>query len=80
MLGQDRLDENSAKCLFRSGEIPSSPQTSIDKANDCVMKSELGALVRGSDPPFGRSVHNAAGDMWRAPSRRLIQKLLAAGE
>ena len=35
---------------------------SIDKTNDCVMKSELGALVRGSDPPPGYSVHNAAGD------------------
>ena len=80
MLGQDRPEKKSAKCLVRSGEIASPRRTSIDKANDCVMKSELGALVRGSDPPFGRSVHNAAGDMWRAPSRRLIQKLLAAGE
>ena len=39
------------------------------------MKSERGALVRGSDPPFGHVVHNMAGDMWRAPARRLTQKL-----
>ena len=74
MLGQDRLDENSAKCLFRSGEIPSSPQTSIDKATDCVMKSERAALVRDSNPPSGHSAHTTAGDMWRAPARHLIKK------
>ena len=37
--------------LIRSGEIPSRRQTSIDKTNVCTMKSERGALVRGSDPP-----------------------------
>ena len=31
MLGQDRLDKNSAKCLIRSGEIPSPRQTTIGK-------------------------------------------------
>ena len=30
---------------------PSYRQTSIDKTNDCVMKSERGTLVGGSDPP-----------------------------
>ena len=72
ILGQDRPEKNSAKCLIRSGEIPSPRQTSIDKNNDCAMKSEWGALVRGSDAPFGHRVHNAAGVMWRAPARRLI--------
>ena len=79
MLGQDRLEKNSAKRLIRSGEIPCPRQTSIDKTNDCVMKSERGALVRGSDPPSGHSIYNTAGDTWRAPARRLIQKRLAAG-
>ena len=58
---------------FQSREIPSPRQTSIDKTNDCVTKSERGALVRGSDPPSGHSVHNTAGGVWRAPARRLIQ-------
>ena len=57
----------------RSGEIPSPRQTSIDKANDCAMKSERGALVRCSDPPSGHSVHKTTGHRWRAPARRLIQ-------
>ena len=78
MFGQDRPEKDSAKCLIRSGEIPSPPQISIDKTDDCVMKSERGALVRGSDPPSGHSVHNTAGDTWRAPARCLIQKHLAA--
>ena len=54
----------------RSGEIPSPGQTSIDKTNDCAMKSERGAPVRGSDPPSGHSVHKTTGDRWRAPARR----------
>ena len=50
-LGRDRLRKNKGGNLVRSGEIPSSRQTSIDKTNNCVMNSERGALVRGSDPP-----------------------------
>ena len=76
ILGQERPEKNPAKCLIRSGEIPSPRQTSIDKTNDCVMSSERDALVRGSDPPSGHRVHNTAGDTWRAPARRLIQKYL----
>ena len=65
--------------FVRSGEIPSPGQTSsIDKSNDCAMKSERGALVKGSDPPSGHSVHKTAGDTWRAPARRLIQTHLGA--
>ena len=41
------------------------------------MKSERGALVRGSDPPSGHSVHKTAGDTWRAPARRLILTIWA---
>ena len=79
MLSQDR-PKTQAKCFIRSGEIPSSRQTSINKTNDCVMNSERGALVRGSDQPSGHSsVHNTADDRWRAPARRLIQKHVAAG-
>ena len=63
----------------RSGEIPSPGQTPIDKTTDCAMKSERGALVRGSDPPSDHTVHKTTGDMWRAPARRLIRKHLAAG-
>ena len=58
--------------LIRSDEIPSPRQTSIDKTNDCAMKSERGALVRGSDPPSGHSVYKTTGDKWRAPATRLI--------
>ena len=53
-LAQGRPDKSSAKCSFRSGEIPSPRQTSIDQSNDCVMTSERGALVRGSELPSGQ--------------------------
>ena len=79
MLGQGRPEKNSAKCLIRSGKIPSPRQTSIDKTYDFILNSERGALSRGSDPPSGHSVHNTAGDTWRAPARRLIQKHLSTG-
>ena len=78
MLGEDRPEKNSAKCVIRSGEIPSPRQTSVDKSNVCVMKSERGALVRGSDPPSGHSVYKTTGGTWRAPARRLIQTHLGA--
>ena len=42
------------------------------------MKSERGALVRGSDPPSGHSVLKTTGDRWRAPARRLMQTHLGA--
>ena len=61
-----------------SDEVASPRQTSIDKTNDCAMKSERGALVRGSDPPSGHSVYKTTGDTWRAPARRLIQTHLGA--
>ena len=64
--------------LIRSGEIPSPRQTSIDKTDDCAMKSERGSLVRGSDPSSGHSVHKTTSDMWRAPARRLIHTHLVA--
>ena len=76
ILGQDRPEKTQAKSFVRSGEIPSPGQKSIDKTNDCAMKSERGALLRGSDPPSGHSVHKMAADTWRAPARRLIQTLL----
>ena len=51
MFGQDRPGKNATKYLLRSAEISSPQQTSSDETNDCVIKSEKGALVRGSDPP-----------------------------
>ena len=72
-IGQRKLGQIFA----RSGEIPSPGQTSMDKTNDCAVKSERGALVRGSDPPSGRSVHKTTGDRWRAPARRMIQTIWA---
>ena len=78
-VGQDRPEQNSPEYLIRSGEILSPRKTSIDKNNDCVVKPERGALVRGSDPPSGHSVHSTARDKWRAPARRLMQKHLATG-
>ena len=38
--------------FVRSGEIPSPGQTSIDKTNDCAMKSERGAPVRAPTHPL----------------------------
>ena len=67
-----------SEILARSDEISTPGQTSIDKNNDCATKSERGAPVRGSDPPFGHSVHRTNGDRWRAPARRLIQTHLGA--
>ena len=43
-----------SQMFVRSGEIPSPRQTWIDKTNDCVMKSERGALVSSSDRPSGQ--------------------------
>ena len=51
--------------FVRSSEIPSPGQTSIDKTNDCAMKSERGALVSGSDPPSGHSFHKTTGEVVR---------------
>ena len=56
-IGPKSAWEKLSQMLIRSGEIPSPRQTSIDKNNDYAMKSEWGALVRGSDPPSGHSVH-----------------------
>ena len=64
--------------FVRTGEIPSLGQTSIDKTNDCAMKSERGAPVGGSDPTSGHSVQTTTGGRWRAPARRLIQTHLGA--
>ena len=52
--------------FVRSGEIPSPAQTSIDKTSDYAMKSERGALVRGSDPPSGHSARMTAGVVYVA--------------
>ena len=65
-LGPRSAREKLSQMLVRSGEIPSLRQTSIDKTNDCAMKSERGALVRGADPPSGHSVHKTAGHMYVA--------------
>ena len=70
-----RPENHSAKCLIRNDEITSPRRTSIDETSGCAIKSDR-AQVRGSDPPSGHSVHNTAGDMWRALARRLIQKHL----
>ena len=80
--------EKLSQMLIRSGDIPSPRQMSIDKTNYCAMKSERGArcvpcavchaLVRGSDPPSGHSVHKTTGDTWRAPARHLIRTHLGA--
>ena len=64
-LGQRSAWEKLSRTLTRSGEIPSPRQTSIDKTNDCAIKSERGALVRGSHPPSGHSVHRTTTDTWR---------------
>ena len=78
MLEQDRSEKPSAESIIRSGEIPSPRQTSIDKINGCAMKSERGALVTGSDPPFHHRAYTTAGNMWQGPARRLTPKHSAA--
>ena len=76
--GKIGLRNTRRNVFIRSGEIPSPRQTSVDKTNDCSMKSELGALVRGSDPPSSHSVHKTTGDTRWAPARHLIQTHLGA--
>ena len=67
--------------MFESKRRDSESSTDIDGQNQRLRdESEWGALVRGSDPFSGHNVYNTAGDTWRAPARRLIQKHLAAGE
>ena len=79
MLGQDGPEQNSAK-MFNSKrrDFESSTLTSVDKTNDCVMNSERGAQLGAPTHPLV-SVYNTAGDTWRAPARRLIQKHFATG-
>ena len=48
--------------FVRSGEILSPGPTSIDKTNDCAMKAERGAPVRGFDPPSGDTVLKTTGE------------------
>ena len=57
----------------------SESSTDLDRQNQSNnMKSERGALVRGSDPPSGHSPHETAGDTWRAPAKRIIQTHVGA--
>ena len=77
-LGPRSARHKLSQMFVPSGEIPSPGQTSSDKTNDCAIKSERRAPVRGSDPPSGHSVHTTTGDRWRAPARRLIETHLAA--
>ena len=74
MLGQDRPEKNSVK-MFNSKRRDSESSTDIDPQNLRLRhESERDALFRGSDPPSGHIVHTTVGDMWRAPTRRLIRK------
>ena len=75
-LGPRSAREKHSQMFARSGEMPSPGQTSIDKTNDCAMKPERGALVGGSDPPSGHSVHKTTGDRRRTSARRPIQTQL----
>ena len=53
--------------MFNSNLRDSESSTDTDRQNQrYVMKSERCALVTGSDPPSGHSVHDTAGDTWRA--------------
>ena len=52
---------------FPSGEVPCAQQTSFDKINDVIVKSERGEFVRISDAPLVSpmvySAHATAGDV-----------------
>ena len=69
----------SSRSWIRCGEISCAPHTSSDELDDSVVKPKRGELVRGSDSPFVYSAHTTAGDVWRAPTRLLLKKKLAAG-
>ena len=43
------------------------------------MKSERGEIVRGSDPPVVFSAQTAAGSVWRASTKLLLEAHLATG-
>ena len=75
MLGQNRPDKNSAICLIRAARFRVLESHRSTRPTRTSYKSERGALVRGSDPPLGHSVHTTAGVMWRAPARRLIKRV-----
>lgn len=82
-LGPKFAKKSSAKRWIRTGEILSLEQKSINEVNDCVMKSERGALVfvgAKAHPRFTvRSVHTTAIAIRPAPIRRLRTNYLAAG-
>lgn len=40
------------KVLFEAARLYSPRLASVDETNDCIVKSERGTLVRGSDPPY----------------------------
>ena len=42
-------------------------------------RNERGGLIRGSDPPLAYNAQATADDVWRAPTRLLLQIHLAAG-
>ena len=39
-----------------------------------MMKCQLVAVIRGSNPPSGHTVHQTGGGTWQAPAMRLMQK------
>ena len=51
----------------------------FDEANDSVVKSECGKLVRGSCLLSVYNAHTTAGDAWRAPTRYKCNRLLVSG-
>ena len=52
ILVENRPEKNQSNVRMSENESPR--LSSIDESNDCVIDSELGALVRGSDPPSGQ--------------------------
>ena len=78
-LGQHRREKFSSRSWIRRGVISYSSHTSLDEINDSVVNSELGELVRRSDPSLVYSAHSTAGDLWRAPITLLLKTHLGAG-
>ena len=71
-----RPEKNLAKCYFEAARfrvLDVLDRHRSTKPTTAPLKSERGALVTGSDPPSGQSVHKTASDACRAPARRLIQ-------
>ena len=78
MLGQDRPEKIQPNAYFEAARFR--VLEDINRRNQRLRHENLnGARSLGAPTHPLVSVHKTAGDTWRAPARRLIQKHLVAG-